>query len=146
MKNTESNVGYVASVKRPAQIEIAGFERADEAAHMIEWLGKGKDFRQFVVNDIEGELYAQDSNSQLLSVNCTTKPEYETKLLRQNDASQKGILTQFSVTFPIMLRVKAGNGAVWDLNVKHNYHASNLDVPGNHKVRLNFTIVSQAPV
>jgi len=144
MKNSELNVGNVASIKKPAQIEISGFEHADDGAHMIEWLGKGKDFREFVVSDIEEELYAQDPNSLLLSVNCTAKPEYETKLLRENEASQKGILTRFSVTFPIMLRVKAGNGAVWNLNVKHNYHANNLDVPGSHKVQLNFTIVSQA--
>jgi len=111
---------------------------------MIEWLGKGKDFRQFIVNDIETELYAQDSNSQLLSVNCVAKPECETKLIRQNEADQKGILTQFSVTFPVVLQVKAGNSGVWRLNVKHNYSASNLNVPGNHKLRLNFTIVSQS--
>ncbi len=144
MKSSELNAGYVALVKKPAQIKICGFERADEGAHMIEWLGKGKDFRQFVVNDIEEELYAQDPNSQLLSVDCIAEPEYETKLLRQNEAFHKGVVAQFSVTFPILLSVKAGNGVVWDLSIKHSYHASNLDDPAKRKLRLNFTITAQS--
>ncbi len=32
---------------------------ADDAVHMIAMLGRGSDFRQFVTNDVEGELYAQ---------------------------------------------------------------------------------------
>lgn len=143
MKNSVSNTDSVASVKGPAQIEVSGFEYADDSVHMIEWLGKGSDFRQFIANDIETELYAQDQGSQLLSVNCVAKPEYETKLLRQDDISQKAILAQISVTFPLTLRVRATNGVVWNLKVKHNYHAMNLDVPGKHKLKLNFTIIAQ---
>lgn len=143
MKNVAPNVIFVSSAKKPAQVEVSGFEHADDSAHMIEWLGKGKDFRLFITSDVEAELYAQDPGSQLLSINCTAKPEYQTKLLRQSDRGQ-GILSEFSVTFSIMLRVMAANGVVWSLGVRHNYHASNLEVPGNHKLQLNFTIVSHA--
>jgi hypothetical protein len=142
--NSMPNAISVASLKKPAQIAVAGFAQADESAHMIEWLGKGRDFRKFVANDIEAELYAQDPGAQLLSVQCVGKPEYVTKLLRQDDEPQKGILTQFSVTFPLNLQVRAANGVVWSLSVRHSYHASDLHIPGKHKLRLNFMVEGQA--
>lgn len=141
MEKTILTINSVASVKKPARIEIAGFEQADESIHMIEWLRKGKDFRGFIVHDIESELYAQDQGSQLLSVKCKTKPEYETKIRRENDRASKAIVTQLSVTFPVSLRVKAANDVVWELDVQHNYHATNLDIPDQFNLQLNFTVV-----
>ena len=146
MKKTISSIDSVASVKKPARIEVAGFEQADDSIHMIEWLRKGKDFREFIVNDIESELYAQDQGSQLLSVKCKMKPEYETKILRENEGASKAIVTELSVTFPILLRVRAANDVVWDLEVQHNYHATNLDLPDQFNLQLNFTIIGSRQV
>jgi hypothetical protein len=144
MDNSEKVETFVISQHIQNQVEVSGFEAVDDSVHMIEWLRKGRDFRQFVVCDIESELYAQDSGAQLLSVNCKAKPNFETKV-KTDSNGRSGIVTQFSVTFPVSLRVKSANGAIWKLDVEHNYHATNLDFPDKFQLRLNFTIVgSQA--
>jgi hypothetical protein len=134
-------MGYVSSLRPEKRVEIFGFENADDSIHMIEWLRKGRDFRQFVVNDVEAELYAQDNEAQLLSISCNSKPECETKAKRQPGSDSKAILTQFSITFPLSLRVQASNNDVWQLDVMHNYRATNMDMPGKFDLMLSFTIV-----
>ncbi|WP_338768680.1 hypothetical protein [Massilia sp. METH4] len=131
---------FVDSQHVPERIEVLGFEAADDSVHMLAWLRKGKDFRQFVVNDIETELYAQDANSQLLSVNCKEKPTFDTKV-KTDQQAKTGVVTQFRAAFPVSVRVRSGNGAVWRLEVEHSYQAINLDVPDKFQLRLDFTIV-----
>ncbi|MGE8179851.1 hypothetical protein [Pseudomonas fluorescens] len=140
MENIESSRGSIASLHVPEQIEVSGFEAADDSVHMLEWMRRGRDFRQFVVHDIETELYAQDDSSQLLSVSCKAKPHFETKV-KTDCQSESGRVTQLFVVFPISLRVRVANGVVWKLDVEHSYQATDLDVPGKFKLRLNFTII-----
>ena len=93
-----------------------------------------------MIHDIETERYAQDASSQLLSVNCKAKPNFETKV-KTDHQGRSGLVTQFLVTFPISLRVRAANGSVWRLDVEHSYQATNLDVSDKFQLRLNFMIV-----
>ena len=79
---------------------------------MLEWMRRGRDFRQFVVHDIETELYAQDDSSQLLSASCKAKRNFETKV-KTDCQSESGRVTQLFVVFSISLRVRAANGVVW---------------------------------
>lgn len=130
---------WIASLRAPNQIKISGFDSADGSVHMIEWLHRGRDFRGFVTHDVEQELYSQDQAAQLLELHCEPSPDLETKI-RPNLATDKGIVTYFSVTFHLLLRVRAGDGRVWRLRVQHNYQASDLDVVGKFKLRLNFTV------
>ncbi|WP_038492758.1 hypothetical protein [Janthinobacterium agaricidamnosum] len=139
MEKTENSRNFVESQHIPERVEISGFETVDDSVYMLEWMRKGRDFRQFVVRDIETELYAQDAGSQLLSVSCKAKPNLETKV-KTDHQGQSGVVTQFFVTFPISLRVRAANGVVWRLDVEHAYQATNLDVPDTFQLRLNFTI------
>jgi len=132
----------VTSMRSPEKVEVRGFTRVDPNLHMIEWLGLGRDVRQFVVKDVESELYAQDKGAQVLSVECTREPSYETKAKRQGSSS-KGVVSQFSVTLPLSICVRAGNGTIWTLAVQHNYTATGLDEPGGRKLTLNFQIVGQ---
>ncbi|MEN2424437.1 hypothetical protein [Chromobacterium vaccinii] len=135
---------FVESKKIPNKVEVLGFEQVDKNAHMIEWLRKGENCREFITLDLEGELYAQDQGAQLLSVHLNSQPSFETRV-RKDESGKQAIVTHFSVTFPISLRVKASNGVIWLLDVKHNYQAENMDVPERFQLRLNFTIVeSQA--
>ncbi|MFV8604020.1 hypothetical protein ACNRDG_06830 [Ralstonia pseudosolanacearum] len=134
-----SDEAWAASLHAPNQIKISGFEAADESVHMIEWLRRGRDFRGFVIHDVEQELYSQDQAAQLLELHCELPPTLETKV-RRDLAANKGIVTYFSVTFHISLRVQAGDGRVWRLRVQHNYQASGLDVPGKFQLKLNFTV------
>ncbi|CAJ0822884.1 hypothetical protein [Ralstonia flaminis] len=129
---------HVASLKVPNQILVTGFEACDSAAHMIEWLGRGKDFRTFVIHDIEGELYAQDRASQLLAVHCKMPPVLETKV--RQGATGEGIVTGLLVTFPVTLKVSSGDGQRWVLDVMHGYRASDLDVAEKFQLRMDFTV------
>lgn len=140
MEKSENSRNFVESQHVPERIEVSGFEAADDSVHMLEWMRKGRDFRQFVINDIETELYAQDANSQLLSVNCKAKPNFETKV-KTDQQKKNGVVTQFLAAFPVSLRVRSANGAVWRLEVEHSYQATNLDVPDEFQLRLKFTIV-----
>jgi hypothetical protein len=143
MCSTAAHAASVASLRKGLSVEISGFELADDGAHMIAWLGKGKDFRQFIVNDVETELYAQDKTAQVLSVRCKSTPRYETRARPDNDGSSKAVVTSLSVTFPLVVRVRASNGKVWQLDINHNYFGTNLDVPAKRKLDLNFGIVGQ---
>ena len=134
------NQETVASLHQPKKVSISGFELADSDGHMIEWIRKGSDFRQFVVNDIEVELYAQDHGAQLLSVKCKARPSFETKV-RQEKSASRALVTQVSIDFPVALRVQSTNGEVWKLDVSHSYHATNMDVPDQFNLRLDFTIL-----
>ncbi|XZG71321.1 hypothetical protein ACTSKR_05515 [Chitinibacteraceae bacterium HSL-7] len=130
----------VVSLHAPEKVYVSGFEFADSDSHMIEWIRKGRDFRQFVVNDIEVELYTQDASAQLLSVECKARPKIETKV-RQEGSAARVIVTQMLLDFPITLRVQSTNGEVWKLDVNHSYHATNMDVPEKFHLRLDFTIL-----
>ena len=143
MFSSIAHAANVPSMHKGMSVSVSGFESVDKSTHMIAWLGKGKNFREFVVQDAEAELYAQDKGAQLLSVNCKSTPQYETHALPQNDRTSKAILSKFSVTFPLAIRVRASNGKVWRLDVNHNYLATDLDKPGQHKLTLNFGIVDQ---
>ncbi|HWG87182.1 MAG TPA: hypothetical protein VN679_05320 [Candidatus Acidoferrales bacterium] len=129
----------VPSIHKPSVIDVSGFEEADESLHMIEWLRRGKDFREFVTSDIESELYAQDSGAQLLSLECE-KPELQTNM-RRDVVNNRAIVTEFCIVFPVRLTVKGGDGRLWKLEVKHGYKATNMDVPGNFKLTMNFSIM-----
>jgi hypothetical protein len=110
---------------------------------MIEWLGLGKDYRKFVVSDVEGELYKQQPGSQLMKLQCTAEPEFLTNALPQNGDESKAILTRFSVTFPLEATVNLGV-EVWVLTIDQNYYAENLNTPNERKLTQNFTVKGSA--
>ena len=105
--------------------------------------GRGKDYRSFVVADIEKSLYEQQPGSQLLKIECTGEPELLTGALPQNDDENKAIITKLSVTFPLKATVNL-SGAVWVLNIDQNYYAVNLNKPAERKLTQNFTVKGSA--
>ncbi|MFB9035033.1 hypothetical protein ACULMG_01060 [Xanthomonas arboricola pv. corylina] len=136
------NMNRIQSLHPGHAIELIGFERADDSVHMIGWLRKGFEFRNFVVNDLEVELYAQNPDSQLLSVICKTDLLYETQARRVPGNEVTGVLTAMSVTFPLEVRVRAGNGVVWQLDVMQAYKATNMDLDSDFRLNLDLNIVS----
>ena len=127
------------SINKGKTIEISGFDCADKSTHMIKWLGRGKDYRSFVVADVEKELYKQQPGSQLIKLECTGEPELLTGALPTNGDESKVILAKFSVTFPLKATVNL-SGQIWVLSIDQNYYAENLNVPNKHKLTLNFTV------
>ncbi len=133
----------VDSINEGRQIEVSGFNCADESIHMIEWLGLGKDYQSFLVKHVETELYNQQPGSQLLELKCTGKPELLTGALPQDGDKSKAILTRFSATFPLEATVNLG-GSVWLLTIDQNYYAENLNIPSERKLTQNFNVKSSA--
>jgi hypothetical protein len=129
--------------KNESSIEISGFDCADKSVHMIEWLGLGKDYRSFVVSDVEKELSKQQPGSQLLKLECTGEPELLTGALPQEDGASKAILTRFSATFPLLATVNL-SGSIWVLNIDQNYYIENLNIPEERKLTQNFTVKGSA--
>jgi hypothetical protein len=135
-------VALAPSLNPPHLIETLGFESVEKSAHMLAWLGRGPDFRRFIVNDVETELYCQTPGAQLITLICSREPELKTVTLPER-SSQKAMVTDFSVTFPLTAQVKLAGGPVWKLDILHCYDATNLHLnDGRRKLRLDFTIVA----
>ena len=131
----------IPSLNKPHQIEAFGFDGADEAAHMIPWLGRGSSFRQFVTNDVEGELYAQTPGAQLLSITCQGPLRLKTTAMPQG-AGPRAVVTGVSITFPLSLRIKTSDEALWKLDIDQNYHAANIHLQdGRRSLTQDFAVV-----
>jgi hypothetical protein len=133
----------VESQHESNSIKAIGFDITEQDLEMIKWLRKGGDVVRFVIDDVETELYAQDSDSQLLSVHCLRRPEFQTKALKKHPSDSQVIVTQFKASFPLHVEVRSSGGAIWKLEVEHSYHASNMETPSDFALRLDFTIVGQ---
>ncbi len=123
-------------------IEVSGFECMDYSVHMIEWLKKGSNFREFIVNDIETGLNEQDQGSLLISIKCINDPDYKTKVHLKSEDDKLGTLSEFDATFFLSLVVKSGDGVTWNLEVNQNYNANHLETPDKSTLTLNFIIVN----
>lgn len=132
-----------ASANTNDEIEIVGFDCVSENAHMIEWLGLGKDYKSFVPKDIENELLKQQPDSKLIKLECKAEPELLTKVLAQSNTDEKAIVTMFSVTFPIEATINLG-GSTWVLSIKQNYVIKNMEMPDNRQLTQNFNIIGSA--
>lgn len=131
----------ISSIKPPNQINLSGFDLADKSAHMIAWLGRGDDFRRFVPNDIEDELYRQTPDAQVLDVECLSEPELTTDAT-QDKATQVTTVTDLVAAFPVKVRVRVADGSIWIIKIRHGYEARNIHLrDGRRTLRLNFDIL-----
>lgn len=113
---------------------------------MISWLGRGNNFRQFLTNDVEGELYAQTPGAQLLSITCKGPLQMETNAAPQG-ISQGILATDISITFPLALRIKLPDEIIWNLDVEHRYDAVNIHLKdGRRSLTQHFTVVGHEQV
>ena len=136
---------FIASLNKPHRIEASGFEYADDVAHMISWLGRGGSFRQFVTNDVEGELYAQTPGGQLLSIICKGPLKLQTRAMEQR--GQTAVVTGLSVVFPLSLHIKTADDVLWKLDVEHGYDAVNIHLKdGRRTLTQNFVVVGHEQV
>ena len=130
----------VPSINPGHNIEIVDFDLATDVEHMIGLLGRGRDCRTFVVNDIEAELYRQTPGAQLLAVRCNEKPEVVTRAIGEGSGNTV-VVESMRVTFPVTARVMTSDGAIWKLDIRHSYDATNLNLPVDQRqLRLDFEI------
>jgi len=130
---------FIALANSNHEIEIVGFECGKKDSHMIEWLGLGSDYKEFVTKAIQSELYKQQPNSKITKLECKAEPELLTNVLAQSKTDKKAILTKFSVTFPVEATIELG-GSTWVLSIDQNYIIKNLETTDNRKIITNFNI------
>ncbi|WP_155802552.1 hypothetical protein [Ponticaulis koreensis] len=137
---------YIASLNAPQRVEATGFSMVDSSSHMIALLGRGEDFRHFLTNDVESELYVQTPGAQLLSITCKETPTIKSRAV-QTDPGGRAILADVSVTFPLALLIKMADRSLWHLDVEHGYDAVNVHMnDGRRTLTQNFKVINHRRV
>jgi hypothetical protein len=135
-------MGTIASVNSGQQVQTDGFEQADPAAHMLAWLGRPGSVEEFVVGDVEAELYRQTPNAQLLSLHLVDAPAVETQARPVEGASQVAV-EAFEATLPLVAEVNR-DGEHWmlSLNVRYRLRSSPGTPP---ELNFDFQVLAAKP-
>ena len=135
----------VESIHEGKQVEVSGFDCAQDALHVMDLLGRGPDFPGFVIADVETELDRQNKGSQLLSISCTGEPQLKASQVAVPEDSSKVMLSALSMSFPLNISVthESNTNNVMHLVVEQNYFVENLDKDNQAKVTQNFIVKKQ---
>jgi hypothetical protein len=125
----------------------SGFECANETLSILPLLGRGNDFPQFLLTDVENELIRQVPESKLVSANCTAPPEVQASTLASESGELKDspkVLSKLKVIFYLDLVVHTGVSEL-PLTIEHVYFAENLDTIEKRKLTQKFVVMVQEP-
>ncbi|MBO1254148.1 hypothetical protein J3L16_00455 [Alteromonas sp. 5E99-2] len=130
-------------VSADTAIEHHGFECADAIVNVIPMLGRGNNFPEFLINDVETELKRQNKHAEVTSLTCDGKPELKgtTKPVTINGET-KSSLSSFTATFPLTVLVKEPKRTV-TLKVNHIYFVDGMDSGTPQKVTQTFQVLEQ---
>jgi len=104
---------------------VEGFECADEFLPSIHTLGRGTDFPQFLIDDIQRELNRQTPGTQLLSVSCIKEPTVEGKAREfPSENGPQQVITDISATFHLLVKFAAGFNIKTKIN--HGYEVTDF--------------------
>lgn len=120
-------------------IDVSGFECADESLQALPYLGRGDDFPNFLIADVNEELKRQQASSILVSIKCTGIPELKAATSDTTGKDSKKLLSTLSMTFPLDLEIKNGTD-VTKLTVAINYFVEHLDTSTANTVTKNFIV------
>ncbi|ABG41743.1 hypothetical protein Patl_3237 [Paraglaciecola sp. T6c] len=133
------------SIHESKTVEASGFECAEEALHVMDVLGRGPKFPEFLIKDVEIELNRQNKGAHLVSISCVGKPELMARNVAdsQNNSGQS-VLSALSVSFPLHLEVQNREGVknTTSLDIEQNYLVENLDTGNLPTVTQNFIVKS----
>jgi hypothetical protein len=130
------------SIHEGKKVEVIGFECADSALHVMEMLGRGPNFPDFLISDVEIELERQNKGSQLVSITCTAEPELMAGSVTLQGNSSKSIVSRLSLSVPLEITVSHSSDAanLIQLSVEQNYFVENLDKDNQAQVTQNFIV------
>jgi hypothetical protein len=133
------------SIHAGKTVEASGFECAEDAMHVMDVLGRGPKFPEFLIKDVETELNRQNKGAHLVSISCVGEP----KLMASNvadsqNSSGQSVLSALSVSFPLHLEVQNRQGAknTTSLDIEQNYLVENMDKGTLPTVTQNFVVKS----
>jgi hypothetical protein len=105
-------------------------------------LGRGPDFPDFLIRDVETELERQNKGSQLVNITCTAEPELMAGSVRLPGDASKSIVSTLSLSVPLEITVIHGSDTanLIQLTVEQNYFVENLDKDNQAQVTQNFIV------
>lgn len=138
----ERGTVLVPSVNPATHVAVSGLDLNGDAREMISWLGRGTNHHEFVTHDVERELYSQTPGAQLLSLDCSAPPRFETDAVEQGPGAGYSV-TAIKVTFPLDLRIRTSDDILWKLQVDHCYEALNVHRnDARRQLKLHFTVTA----
>jgi hypothetical protein len=129
------------SIHEGKEVDASGFECADSAMHVMDILGRGPDFPNFIISDVESELNRQNTGAHLLSIKCVGEPKLMANSNAVDSDNSQKVLATLSLTFPLQVEVKNGNN-IMALEVEQNYTVEGLDTGTLPNVTQNFIVKS----
>lgn len=127
------------SIHEGKKVEASGFECAESVMHIMEILGRGPDFPDFLIGDVETELNRQNKGAHLLNIKCVGEPTLMANNNAVNSDNSQKVLATLSLTFPLHVEVKNGNN-IMALEVDQNYTVEGLDTGTLPHVTQNFIV------
>jgi hypothetical protein len=127
------------SIHEGKEVDASGFECADSAMHVMDILGRGPDFPNFIISDVETELNRQNKGAHLLSIKCVGEPKLMANSNAVDSDNSQIVLATLSLTFPLQVEVKNGN-SIMALEVEQNYTVEGLDTGTLPNVTQNFIV------
>lgn len=108
---------------------------------LLPYLGRGSNFPEFLVSDINTALLNQSATSLLTNIKCTSEVDVKIETFHEKFGKQK-LISSLELTFPLTLNVKNGN-KTYQLEVAQRYKAVNLETADNRKASQVFEVKSQ---
>jgi len=121
--------------------EHEGFECIGEFEQNIELLGRGTDFPEFMLRDINQELVRQDGDSRLISAKCMEQPALKAGFVDmtiENEPTRS--LDTLMVTFPLEIFADTGS-ELWYMDIEMGYTVTGLVSAERPTVTKNFTVL-----
>jgi hypothetical protein len=127
------------SIHEGKKVEASGFECADSALHVMDTLGRGPDFPEFLISDVETELNRQNEGAHLVSIKCAGEPQLMANSQPVKGDNSQSILTALSLTFALHIEVQNAD-SVMALEVNQNYTVENMGTDAVPKLTQNFIV------
>jgi hypothetical protein len=130
------------SIHEGKNVEANGFECADNVIHLIPYLGRGSDFPDFLIQDIESELKRQVMTSHLLNIKCLDEAQLIMSGQPVDDNNEQTAISTLSITF--LLNIEVGSTDNFKaLEVEQNYTVENLGTSTLPTLTQNFNVKSR---
>lgn len=110
----------------PPSAERYDFQMLSAFYHLLQWLNDAP--FAYICNNIEKMLRRQVADSRLLDITATSKPQWQTVTVREEENGQTITTRRTGVAFEFLLHV-FGNGKTHELRGVYTWAGSRLNLP-----------------
>lgn len=123
------------------QVEVINLNCANEYIELLPYLGRGINFPQFLVEDVNHALIKQNSASVLKRIECHSDVMVKTEVVAVEGAKYQA-LSALEMVFPLFIDVQ-NSGKLYRLTVNHRYNSVNLELPAKRSTSQLFEVLQQ---